>query len=162
RLASWSCTREPQARGGAAHRQLAQCQLGRPRQRRRQKLTRSRFFLMCDSPRARKSTCQKAIEHGQLMNEVNNATHPEANVLPTLEAASEPPVPGDADYEAAKCALEHNVAQDMRDPLLHLSDETLATLESLAYHNIGALTRLERTIKDAIVEANQGESRARA
>jgi len=96
------------------------------------------------------------------MNEVNNATHPEANVLPTLEASSEPPVPGDADYEAAKCALEHNVAQDMRDPLLHLSDETLATLESLAYHNIGALTRLERTIKDAIVEANQGESRARA
>lgn len=75
----------------------------------------------------------------------------------------EAPEAPDADAcEALQAAILHNVELGLADPLLGLSDQTELDLVRLAYHDTMRLERLERVIRAAIRDRNDGEGAAKA
>lgn len=68
----------------------------------------------------------------------------------------------DEAYESIQAAILANVEQGYKDPLLGLSNETEVELVALAFHDPIRTDRLERAIRSAIRETQQGEQAAKA
>lgn len=66
------------------------------------------------------------------------------------------------EYDGIFQAISHNVAQGLRDPLLGLSDQCEIDLVRLAFNDPVRLDRLERSVRAAIRDAQQGETAASA
>ncbi len=65
-------------------------------------------------------------------------------------------------YDSIQAAILANVEQGYKDPLLGLSNDTEVELVALAFHDPIRTDRLERAIRSAIREAQQGEQAAKA
>lgn len=68
----------------------------------------------------------------------------------------------DDEFEGVEAAIKANVEAGFAEPLLGLSGDTELDLVRLAFNDPVRLDRLERTIRGAIRDAQQGETQAKA
>lgn len=80
----------------------------------------------------------------------------------SVEVTSSPENLTADEYEACASAILHGVEAGLADPLSGLSDETENDLVRLAMHDTLRTERLERRVREAIRNTNQGEAAVKA